>query len=190
MNQDRLNELALLNAVGALDGKDLEDFQELLARADPATQAQIAAGNDLAGLLSLSAESAQKLSAGVKPKLMRQVRELGRRKTTQPRLDFFSLRGNEGEWKQHAIPNVRFKQLASNRTAGYQMVLYEFAPGTRFPEHHHAGAEDCFVLSGDFQIDGSILRAGDFHHAETGSDHHESYTENGCRLLIVAAVED
>ena len=190
MNQDRLNELALLNAVGALDGQDLEDFQELLAKADPATKAQIAAGNDLAGLLSLSPESAHKLSAGLKPKLMRQVRELARRKATQPRPDFFFLRGNEGEWKQHAVPNVRFKALTSTGTAGYQMVLYELAPGTHFPAHHHAGAEECFVLSGDFRVEGAVLHAGDFHHAETGSDHHESYTENGCRLLIVAAAGD
>jgi anti-sigma factor ChrR (cupin superfamily) len=70
------------------------------------------------------------------------------------------------------------------------MVLYELAPGTRFPSHHHAGAEECYVLSGDFHVEGSILHAGDFHHAESHSDHHESFTEHGCQLLIVAAAGD
>ena len=190
MNPDRLNELALLNAAGALDGRDLEELQALLAAADPATRAQVAAGNDLAGLLSLSAPPARTLPPGLKPKLLSLLRERSTRKPARFRPGFFFLRGNEGEWKQHAVPGVRYKQLSSTGPAGYDMVLYELAPSTHFPSHHHAGAEECYILSGDFQVEGATLRAGDFHHAESHSDHGESYTEHGCQLLIVAAAGD
>jgi hypothetical protein len=37
---------------------------------------------------------------------------------------------------------------------------------------------------------GRRLVAGDFHHAEGGSDHGELFTEEGCRVLLVVPPED
>ena len=112
MNEDRLKELALLNSIGALDGDDLEDFQSS-RRAAPAASQDNAAENNLTGLIGLTPQSPQKLPAGLKPKLMKLIRQRPRSKTPSPRPDFFSLRGNEGEWKSHAVPGVRFKQLSA-----------------------------------------------------------------------------
>ena len=69
-------------------------------------------------------------------------------------------------------------------------LLIDLAPGTRYPIHHHHGGEECFVVSGDFHVEGRCLGAGDFHHAEGATDHGESFTEHGCRLLIVADAAD
>ena len=33
--------------------------------------------------------------------------------------------------------------LALNRESGYATLLLDVAPGTRFPAHHHGGAEEC-----------------------------------------------
>jgi len=35
-----------------------------------------------------------------------------------------------------------------------------------------------------------VLHGGDFHHAEEESDHGESFTENGCTLLVMVATAD
>jgi hypothetical protein len=64
------------------------------------------------------------------------------------------------------------------------------APGVRFPPHHHTGDEECYVISGSLIACGRRLVAGDFHHAEGGSDHGELFTEEGCRVLLVVPPED
>ncbi|MCY7363196.1 MAG: hypothetical protein LH629_14190, partial [Ignavibacteria bacterium] len=57
-------------------------------------------------------------------------------------------------------------------------------------EHHHSGAEECYVISGDVYAQGTVLGPGDFHHAEGGSDHEMLYTKNGCTLLLVVEPKD
>lgn len=39
-------------------------------------------------------------------------------------------------------------------------------------------------------IDGRTLGAGDFHHADAGSEHGEITTLDGAEVLIVGAIED
>ena len=63
-------------------------------------------------------------------------------------------------------------------------------PGAVYPSHKHHGPEECFVISGSVVIDGRVLRAGDFHHADEDSDHGEITTTEGAEVLIVGVVED
>ena len=190
MNQDLLNELAALNALGALEGDALHGFEQVLANADTATKARIAEFNNVMGLVGASPRSPQLLPMRLKAKVMDQV--LARTKTAKgPRLpSFFSLLKAEGQWTALPVPGVRCKELSTTGRRGYKVTLYELAPGAHFPHHHHSGAEECFVLSGDFHVQGSVLHGGDFHHAEPGSDHDESFTVGGCELLVVAASGD
>jgi hypothetical protein len=46
------------------------------------------------------------------------------------------------------------------------------------------------VISGTVIIEGRVLRAGDFHHADEHSEHGEITTTEGAEVLIVGAVED
>ncbi len=46
------------------------------------------------------------------------------------------------------------------------------------------------MISGALNLEGQVLRAGDFHHAEGGSDHAELWTDEGVTALIVAAASD
>ena len=46
------------------------------------------------------------------------------------------------------------------------------------------------VISGSLCIEGHVLRAGDFHHAEGDSDHGEAWTDEGVELLLVASASD
>ena len=82
------------------------------------------------------------------------------------------------------------KVLALNRAAGYAALLLDVAPGTRFPSHHHSGAEECYVLSGSLYTCDRRMSAGDFLHADAGTDHGELRTEEGCRVLLVVPPED
>ena len=96
----------------------------------------------------------------------------------------------DGDWLPHPVPGIRMKVLALNRAAGYAALLLDVAPGTRFPPHHHAGAEECYVLSGSLYTCGRRMTAGDFLHAEADTDHGELRTEEGCRVLLVVPPED
>ena len=96
----------------------------------------------------------------------------------------------EGDWLPHPVPGIRMKVLAMNRERGYATLLLDVAPGTRFPPHHHGGAEECFVVSGSAYSCGQKMIAGDFLHADAGTDHGELYTDEGCRVLLVVPPED
>ena len=103
----------------------------------------------------------------------------------------FSFRfASDADWLPHPVPGIRMKVLALNRPAGYATLLLDVAPGTRFPAHHHAGAEECYVLSGSLHTCDRRMSAGDFLHANANTDHGELWTEEGCRVLLVVPPDD
>ena len=103
---------------------------------------------------------------------------------------FSFLYGSDANWLPHPVPGIKMKVLALNRQAGYATLLLDVAPGTRFPAHHHDGAEECFVLSGSLYSFNRRMVAGDFLHADAGTDHGELTTEEGCRVLLVVRPDD
>lgn len=97
-----------------------------------------------------------------------------------------TIRTSEGTWLEIA-PGVRKKHLYFDAGSDSEAYLIEMDPGADFPDHDHAGTEDCMVISGDFSIGTLKLNAGDFHAAFRSSTHAESHSENGCLLFIKAA---
>jgi anti-sigma factor ChrR (cupin superfamily) len=97
---------------------------------------------------------------------------------------------DDDRWLPHPVAGIRMKVLAVNRKRGYATLLLDVAPGTRFPPHHHGGAEECFVVSGSLFTCGRHLRAGDFVHADEQTDHTELWTEEGCRVILVVPPEE
>ena len=85
---------------------------------------------------------------------------------------------------------MRIKILAIDRTRDRVTMLLKGEPGARYPAHRHSGPEECYVISGSVTVEGQVLRAGDFHHAESESDHAESWTDEGVEVLLVAAASD
>jgi anti-sigma factor ChrR (cupin superfamily) len=118
-------------------------------------------------------------------------RLLDRLVPTSPAPSGFAFRfASDDDWLPHPVPGIRMKVLAHNRTAGYVALLLDVAPGTRFPPHHHAGAEECYVLSGSLYTCGRHLRAGDFVHADADTDHGELRTEEGCHVLLIVPPDE
>jgi anti-sigma factor ChrR (cupin superfamily) len=96
----------------------------------------------------------------------------------------------DADWLPHPVPGIRMKVLALNRAAGYATLLLDVAPGTRFPPHHHGGAEECYVVSGSLYTCNRRMTAGDFLHADADTDHGELWTDEGCRVLLVVPPDD
>jgi anti-sigma factor ChrR (cupin superfamily) len=96
----------------------------------------------------------------------------------------------DADWVPHPVAGIRIKTLAVNERSGYATVIFDVAPGTHFPAHHHGSAEECYVISGSLFTCGRRLEAGDFVHADAGTDHGELWTEEGCRVLLVVTPED
>ena len=97
---------------------------------------------------------------------------------------------NDDRWLPHPVPGIKMKILALNRQRGYATLLLDVAPGTRFPAHHHGGAEECYVVSGSLFTCGRKLGAGDFVHADENTDHGELWTEEGCLVILVVPPEE
>jgi quercetin dioxygenase-like cupin family protein len=103
---------------------------------------------------------------------------------------FFLRMAADDNWLPHPVPGIRMKVLSTNRASNYATLLLDVAPGTRFPAHHHSGAEECYVLSGSVHTCGRRLGPGDFVHADAGTDHAELWTEEGARVLLVVPLDE
>ena len=194
---ENLEELAALNAVGALDGKDYDDLQGLVPGADPVVASEVARFNDVAALLLASLSDLHPPAPELKERILRQVEQgkPGQRsqalRKIAPAQGFSLIRGEEvSGWRQLSVPGAFVKLLSLDQTRGYAVVLGKLDAGARYPAHQHSGPEEVYVLSGDLNIGGHVLHAGDFHHADAGTRHGENFSENGCTILAVISSLD
>lgn len=140
--------------------------------------------DDVVGLGLATSAGAEAPSTDVRAKLMDRVRN-----ATEPAGFSFTWSADQN-WIPHPVPGIRMKVLALNRQRRYAALLLDVEPGTRFPSHHHGGAEECYVVSGSLFTCGRRLGPGDFVHADANTDHGELYTEEGCRVILVAPPEE
>ncbi len=171
--------LALADAVGALDADERLDLEGRLAQLSPEEQAQVARLYDVATAVASSAPD-------VEPPLY--IRERVLAAARQPTR--YTLSGSDGEWLETGLAGIQLKVLALDRPRSLATMLIRAEPGAVYPSHRHHGPEECFVVRGSLEIDGRVLRAGDFHHADEDSDHAEITTTEGVEVLIVGAIED
>jgi anti-sigma factor ChrR (cupin superfamily) len=135
-------------------------------------------------LAEAAAAGAPTPSSSVRQRLMQRVHA-----TAEP-VGFSFTWSADQDWIPHAVPGIRMKVLALNKQRGYATLLLDVQPGTRFPEHHHGGAEECYVISGSLFTCDRHLRAGDFVHADANTDHGELWTEEGCQVILVVPPEE
>ncbi|HET9262594.1 MAG TPA: cupin domain-containing protein [Vicinamibacterales bacterium] len=183
-----LDELAALDAAGALTADERRAFEEALAAAPADVRAEVAAFREAALAIAEGASCGPAPSADVRDRLLSRIDE-----TNRPVGQGFSFRfakDDDDDWQPHPVPGIRMKVLAQNVERGYSTLLLEVQPGARFPPHHHDGAEECYVLSGSLYTCGRRLSAGDFLHADPNTDHGEIWTEEGCRVLLVVPLDD
>jgi anti-sigma factor ChrR (cupin superfamily) len=144
----------------------------------------IVAFDDLVALGLAAAARGAEPSPEVRQRLMARVAA-----STDPDGFVFHLAASD-RWLPHPVPGIRMKVLALNTERGYATLLLDVAPGTRFPSHHHGGAEECFVVSGSIVTCGRRLGPGDFVHADAGTDHGELWTEEGAQVILIVPPEE
>lgn len=107
-----------------------------------------------------------------------------------PRAGLTFVRATEGPWRPGVVPGVEMRRLYVDRSRGTITALVRMAAGAQLPSHRHVTAEQLYMLSGDAQIAGESLEAGDYYRMTEGTSHDATHTEHGCQfLLISSAVE-
>jgi quercetin dioxygenase-like cupin family protein len=179
MIPDDIEALALADAIGALDPDERRDLQARVAALPPDVRAHVAHLYDVSVEIAASVRAGEP-SPAVRDALLARVAAPANHTITS----------SDGEWVETPVPGVRMKILAIDRARDRVTMLLKAEPGARYPAHRHAGPEECYVISGSLHVEGRVLRAGDFHHAEGDSDHGEQWTNEGVEVLLVASASD
>ena len=88
-------------------------------------------------------------------------------------------------WRPWVMEGVEYKLLSVNQRSGGFTCLLRVAAGTKAPVHHHLGAIELVVLSGDIYYDKTnIGHTGDYMYEPAG-DIHQPKTDGGCVLFCV-----
>lgn len=66
--------------------------------------------------------------------------------------------------------------------------LAKFEPGAIYPYHNHPAGEEIYVLAGSCEIEGAILKAGDYLYTPAGYKHSVK-TDEGCTLFFMVPEE-
>ncbi len=185
-----IEEQAALYALGALSQHEARAFAERLAEGDTASAAALQACERVVAALAFSAPEAAP-AAAVRERLLAKVAATS--SATQPAAappadPFVATRYREIQWKD--CGNGVFAKLLYNDPVARTVTrLYKLAPGTEFTEHTHPGAEQCFILEGDFIVNGESFGPGDYHCATPGSTHEHITTTLGTTLLVITPAD-
>lgn len=175
-----LEELTALDAAGALGEAERERLRALLHAASPSDREAAAALYAAATGLAHGGPATPGPSPAVRDRLMARVSTPGS----------FSVIANQLPWLETPFEGLRMKVLAHDVTRNAAVLFMQAEAGVRYPPHHHTGPEECYVVSGELHVMGTVLHAGDFHHADLDSDHGELYTPTGVEVLLVVAASD
>lgn len=189
MKDDRLTELAVAFSSGNITAEERSELMAALASATPSARQEAAELVDAAAAVSLLIPPEQP-SASLKQKILSRTRKQQRASTPLTAPLSFMPQASESGWLPMKVPGAYVKLLSANQERGYAVALGKLDANTSYPAHVHKGAEDVLVLSGDLWIGNTRLQAGDFHHAEPGSEHDINRSETGCTILIVLTLED
>jgi len=195
MITEQQQEQASLYALGALSDAEQAAFErELHGNAE--LRRLVHELQRTADLVALSSP-AQPLPPGLRNKVLQRIESLDTGKPAVkkslppliPGLSFMDAPGAK-DWKPLPIPGTYIKLLSVDKERGYAVLMGKLDAGARYPAHINAGPEDFYILTGDLHIGNRRLGAGDFHHADGGSQHEENYSVEGCTLLAVLTTDD
>jgi anti-sigma factor ChrR (cupin superfamily) len=179
MIPDDVEALALADSIGALDADERAQLETRRAQLSPAEQDEVARLYDTSTAIAASV-AALAPPPHLRERILNAVR-------TPSRYNVFQ---SDTDWSETPFAGIRIKVLAVDRVRSLATMLIRAEPGAVYPSHQHHAPEECYVIRGSVLIDGRVLRAGDFHHADEGSEHGEITTIEGAEVLIVGGIED
>ncbi len=181
-------EQAAMYAAGAMTPAEMAAFEARLLRGD----ADARRAHEALALVRAAIEkniTPAKPRPLIKEQLMARVRSDVKRapvSSPDPLSPLFTLRAGQTPWEETGTAGCRYRTLFVDEASRRMTVLFQLDAGAEYPDHHHAGVEECYVIAGDLHIAGTVLYAGDYHRAQGDTDHGESFTRGGCLLLITA----
>lgn len=178
MKNEELEALVLADAIGALDDDERRDLQRQLAAATPQEQDVVASLYDTT-LLVAAAAAPHEPPPHLRERVLAAAREAAN----------YTVRASES-WDASGVPGIAAKVLTIDSERGVVTLLLKGERGATYPAHTHSGPEQCYVIRGTIAIGSLVLHAGDFHHAETDSDHDEITVLEPAEVLLVAAMAD
>ncbi|MBI1759795.1 MAG: cupin domain-containing protein [Acidobacteria bacterium] len=188
---EHIEEQAALYALGALSQHEASAFTERLAEDNVAYAAELQPFERVVATLGFSAPEAVPSSL-VRERLLSNIAATPRTAKSVPAApltnQLVATRYREIHWKDCGN-GVLAKLLFKDPVARTITTLYKLAPGTTFTEHTHPGAEQCFILEGDFIVNGECFGPGDFHCATRGSTHQHITTTQGTTLLVITPAD-
>jgi quercetin dioxygenase-like cupin family protein len=99
--------------------------------------------------------------------------------------NFVTLRADQGKWSKIA-EGAFIKKLFVDEVRRTVTSLVKLNPGGRLEGHRHHSTEECYILEGDYHINGEVLGPGDYHCALPGSVDEELFTVGGTIFLLIA----
>jgi putative transcriptional regulator len=179
MIPDELEALVLADSVGALDSDERVELQARLEALTPDERSEVARLYEAATVVALSVPQLDP-PPHVREHVLDAARKPGR----------YTAWAAEATWIDTGLPGVRARILSVDRARSLVTLMIRAEAGAVYPAHKHHGPEECLVLSGSVVIDGRVLRAGDFHHADEDSEHGEITTTEGAEVILIGAIED
>lgn len=179
MIPDELEALVLADSIGALDPDERTDLQVRLDALTPEQRSEVSRLYDAATAVALSVPPLEPPSH-VRERLLAVARKPTR----------YTVWAADSKWIDTGVRGIRARILTVDKARSLVTLVIRAEAGAVYPSHRHHGPEECFVISGSVVIDGRVLRAGDFHHADEDSDHGEITTTEGAEVLVVGALAD
>lgn len=186
-DHETLHHLVPLYALGGLGAAEKASFDQHLD-ACAACGDELRSYQEVAATLGASAPATP--PAHVRSQLMERVRRTPRTPgTVLQQAGLLVARPEELPWRTLS-PGIDFKLLYRDQERSYNTCLVRMDPGTHYPSHRHAEAEEIFLLSGDLHLGDEVMYAGDYCRADSQSVHCETFTNGGCLFLQMASSHD
>jgi anti-sigma factor ChrR (cupin superfamily) len=177
---------AALYALGALDGAEAAEFERRLAAGDAECHAELDAFRATAADLAYGAE-AQPPPPALRARLLERIAAVEAPVVEQDGLRF--VRSGRLDWQAYPQGEVETKLLFGTPD-GRRTHLVRVPPGGSLPPHRHTGVEEIYLIEGDMEVAGFLMRSGDYCRAEPGSVHDGIRTTAGCVFIITASAPD
>lgn len=175
-NQDR----ASLYALGLLDEAESRTFEQHL-NSCPVCAAEVRESGDIAVQLA-GTIPASAAPAGLRQRVLKEA--------VLPRGVVALVRGAQLNWQPTSFEGVSIARLYEDPVRGELASLVQIKPGARFPSHHHAALEHCYVVGGDLIFEDHTMTAGDYSAGRPDAEHTAATTHGGCVLFIVNNAND
>lgn len=185
-------EQSALYALGILDGEELDSFEQHLREGCLVCQKELSGFKPVVDQLGLSSAPVSPPSL-LREKILERVHqqdqtdgkarlELPQGEDSPAGLKF--VRATDDAWKA-VLPGILLKTLHMDTRTGRMSALARMASGSCYKAHRHTAPEEFFVLEGSCLIGAQLLHVGDYHRAEAGSVHYETFSQEGCLMFTI-----